>query len=163
MEYVARLLSDKEYRQKLLRLEQLEAERIYCRHNMTHFMDVARLAQIRNLELKLNQDKEMIYLYALLHDMGRVAEYEQGISHAQASADYAGEILMRIGYRKDKVSVIQNAILHHRGFLEESGEEAIFDGLMHWADKASRMCFTCPAQASCKWSEEQKNQAEQWM
>lgn len=93
MEYVARLLHQEQYRKTVKKIARLEADRIYCRHNMEHFMDVARLAQIRNLKEQLGLDEEMIYLYALLHDIGRMKEYEQGISHAAASAEFAGEIL----------------------------------------------------------------------
>ena len=69
-------------------------------------MDVARLAQIRNLKEQLGLDEEMIYLYALLHDIGRMKEYEQGISHAAASAEFAGEIFATIGYPKEKGAII---------------------------------------------------------
>ena len=92
MEYVVRLLHQEQYRENVKKIARLEADRIYCRHNMEHFMDVARLAQIRNLKEQLGLDEEMIYLYALLHDIGRMKEYEQGISHAAASAEFAGEI-----------------------------------------------------------------------
>ena len=83
MEYVARLLHQEQYRKTVKKIARLEADRIYCRHNMEHFMDVARLAQIRNLKEQLGLDEEMIYLYALLHDIGRMKEYEQGISARQ--------------------------------------------------------------------------------
>lgn len=177
MRFVAELLKNQEYRQRLQRLQKLEAERIYCCHDIRHFMDVARLAQLRNLEENMQQDKEMIYLYALLHDMGRAAEYEQGISHAESSADFAGEILVHIGYPPEKTAVIQNAVRSHRETAEEKvskrgapenhqpesdRREDSFAALMKWADKASRMCFLCEAKNTCKWSEEQKNQAEHW-
>ena len=29
--------------------------------------------------------------------------------------------------------------------------------LLYESDKASRMCFACPAEAQCDWSEEKKN------
>lgn len=174
MPYVAALLLDADYRERVRRLEALEADRIYCRHNMAHFMDVARLAWIRNLEENRRLDREMIYLYALLHDMGRVAEYEQGISHAQASAGYAGEIFSRLGYPADRGRVICTAILSHRGSSqryrsgsrqnEPKTEEAeAFADLMRWADHASRMCFCCPAQRDCKWEEERRNRPEYWI
>ena len=67
MEYVARLLHQEQYRKTVKKIARLEADRIYCRHNMEHFMDVARLAQIRNLKEQLGLDEEMIYLYAALH------------------------------------------------------------------------------------------------
>lgn len=178
MRFVAELFKNQEYRQRLQQLRKLEAERIYCCHDICHFMDVARLAQIRNLEENMQQDKEMIYLYALLHDMGRVAEYEQGISHAESSADYAGEILVHIGYPPKKTAVIQNAIRSHRSTEEQSaskgetlqrsaaetaGQTDTFAALMKWADKASRMCFLCKAQDTCKWSNDKKNKADNWM
>lgn len=162
MRFVAELFENQEYRQRLLRLWELEADRTYCGHDIRHFMDVARLAQLRNLEENMQQDKEMIYLYALLHDMGRVAEYEQGISHAESSADFAGEILVHIGYPPEKMSVIQNAIRSHRSTEETAGQTDTFTALMKWADKASRMCFLCKAQDTCKWSEEKKNKADRW-
>lgn len=170
MPYVAALLLDADYQERVRRLEALEADRIYCRHNMAHFMDVARLAWIRNLEENRKLDREMIYLYALLHDMGRVAEYEQGISHAQASAGYAGEIFSRLGYPADRGRVICAAILSHRGSRmpegvapdNRTGSEQ-FDDLLHWADHASRMCFCCPAQRDCKWEEERRNRPEYWI
>ena len=140
MEYVARLLHQEQYRETVKEIARLEADRIYCRHNMEHFMDVARLAQIRNLKEQLGFEEEMIYLYALLHDIGRMKEYEQGISHAAASAEFAREIFATIGYPKEKGDI----------------------QLMKWADKASRMCFACEAADSCKWSEEEKNKPENW-
>lgn len=115
MRFVSALLENDMYNRKRRRLDLLETDRIFCRHDMAHFMDVARIAQLRNLEEHMQQDKEMIYLYALLHDIGRVAEYEQGISHAQASADAAGEILMHLGYPAEQIVLLQKAILEHRG------------------------------------------------
>ena len=101
-------------------------------------MDVARLAQIRNLKEQLGLDEEMIYLYALLHDIGRMKEYEQGISHAAASAEFAGEIFATIDYPKEKGDIICQAILAHR--RETCGElygeklwQTAFTQLMKWA------------------------------
>lgn len=184
MEYVVRLLHQEQYRENVKKIARLEADRIYCRHNMEHFMDVARLAQIRNLKEQLGLDEEMIYLYALLHDIGRMKEYEQGISHAAASAEFAGEIFVAIEYPKEKADVICKAILAHRRKMQQENEspglkgqqelvslkkgqenisrEACFVQLMKWADKASRMCFACEAADSCKWSEEEKNKPETW-
>lgn len=182
MPYVARVLKDEQYLERLARLEELEADRRFCRHDLAHFTDVARLAWIRDLEEKGGLDREMIYLYALLHDMGRVEEYEQGISHAQASAAYAGEIFSKIGYPKERADVICSAILEHRGntlakrkdtraaqqtadggvYPAADGTAERFAELTAWADHASRMCFRCPAQAECNWAEERRNRPETW-
>ena len=81
MEYVEKLSGDREYRQLLERLKELEKDRIYCHHGIGHLLDVARIAYIENLEAQLGLEKEDIYIAALLHDLGRVDEYESGIGH----------------------------------------------------------------------------------
>ena len=83
MEYVVRLLHQEQYRENVKKIARLEADRIYCRHNMEHFMDVARLAQIRNLKEQLGLDEEMIYLYALLHDIGRESLMQRHLPNLQ--------------------------------------------------------------------------------
>ena len=50
MEYVEKLSGDREYRQLLERLKELEKDRIYCHHEIGHLLDVARIAYIENLE-----------------------------------------------------------------------------------------------------------------
>ena len=71
----------------------LEQDRIFCRHDTTHFLDVARIAYIENLENGLGLAKEEIYAAALLHDIGRHLQYTRGIPHEQASAMEAEGIL----------------------------------------------------------------------
>ena len=50
MEYVEKLSGDREYRQLLERLKELEKDRIYCHHEIGPLLDVARIAYIENLE-----------------------------------------------------------------------------------------------------------------
>ena len=38
------------------RLERAEKERIFCRHQMSHLLDVARIAYIRNLEKLMGKE-----------------------------------------------------------------------------------------------------------
>ena len=106
MEYVARLLEDTMYRCLLEHMKLMEADRIYCRHGLEHLMDVARLGWIMALEQKAAITKEEVYLAALLHDIGRVEEYETGISHAAAGQQLAGEILSHIGYPADQAETV---------------------------------------------------------
>ena len=49
------------YQEYYHRLEKLEEERIFCRHQMPHLLDVARIARIRSLEDGLELDTEVIY------------------------------------------------------------------------------------------------------
>lgn len=162
MEYVARLLEDTMYRCLLAALKEYEADRIYCKHGLEHLMDVARLGWIIALEQHMDVTKEEVYLAALLHDIGRVEEYRTGISHAAAGQQLAGEILLHIGYPKEKAAELLWAIGEHRGsdVCKTNGNE--LSRLLKKADKASRACFVCEVAATCKWTDEQKNKPENW-
>ena len=159
MEYVARLLRNEEFLGIIKELEVREESRVYCRHDFTHLMDVARLGYLYALEEGIILDKEQFYLTALLHDIGRVEEYKHGISHAEAGKKLAGEILLHIGYPDEKIPEILAAIGEHRG---EKTEGKGLPGLLKRADKESRPCFVCKAADTCKWSTEKRNTPENW-
>ena len=53
MKRVNAILKAPLYRRCYARLEELERERIFCRHQMTHLLDVARIAYILNMEQDL--------------------------------------------------------------------------------------------------------------
>ena len=44
-----------------MRIEQLEQQRIFCRHGLEHLLDVARIAWILTMEDQLPLDKEIVY------------------------------------------------------------------------------------------------------
>lgn len=159
MEYVARLLRNEEFLGVVRELEVREENRVYCRHDFTHLMDVARLGYLYALEEGITLDKEQFYLAALLHDIGRAEEYESGISHAEAGKKLAGEILLHIGYPGEKIPEILAAIGEHRGG-KTAGKG--LSGLLKRADKESRPCFACKAADTCKWSVEKRNKPENW-
>ena len=81
------------YQKYYRRLEKLEEKRIFCRHQMTHLLDVARIARIRSFEIGLGLDPEVIYAAAVLHDIGKSLQYEEKIPHEAAGVKIAGEIL----------------------------------------------------------------------
>ena len=60
------------------RIQEWEKDRIYCRHGMEHFLDTARIAYIRSLEENIPVSKDQIYAAALLHDIGKWQQYEDG-------------------------------------------------------------------------------------
>ena len=91
-----------------------EADRCFCHHDMAHFLDVARIGVIINLEEELEIPKEMIYAAALLHDIGKHRQYGEGIPHEQAGVAAALEILTDCGFDEKETSVITEAILQHR-------------------------------------------------
>ena len=53
------------------RIEELEQDRVFCRHDVIHFLDVARLAWIENLEQQLGLEKEHVYAAGGICNMSR--------------------------------------------------------------------------------------------
>lgn len=132
-----------------------EADRCFCRHDMAHFLDVARICRIINLEEGIGVPGELIYAAALLHDIGKHRQYAEGIPHEQASAVIAPEILEDCGFDEKETAVITDAILQHRnsGVIQEKN----LRGLLYRGDKASRPCYSCSAEKDCNWKDGKKN------
>lgn len=151
------ILKDKIYRNLLNEIEILEKNRIFCKHSLSHSMDVARIATIIWLEdggtngLK----RDIIYAAGLLHDIGRVMEYKYGISHDESSAEIATEILPDCGYMPSEIREISRAIMSHRG--RDQKKDTYLGEIIARADKLSRGCFVCKAREECKWNENDKN------
>ncbi len=135
------------------RLDEFELKRIYCIHNISHSLDVARICYILNLENGLGIDKDLIYSTAILHDLGRVYEYENKKDHNIASVDIAKEILEATDFSKDDKEIIIDAIKNHRN----NDQSDRFNKIFYKADKLSRDCFNCRSQDSCKWSRDKMN------
>ena len=91
-----------------------ETNRIFCRHDMGHFLDVARLMMILNVKEDLKISDDMIYATALLHDIGRHIQYRQGIGHEISSAQIAPLILDDCDFTVEEKNQIIEAILKHR-------------------------------------------------
>ncbi|MCI7639725.1 MAG: HD domain-containing protein [Clostridiales bacterium] len=153
MERVNAIARHPVFAEHLARLEVLEQTRIFCRHDLSHLMDVARLMWIAALERQLPLNREVVYAAALLHDLGRVEQMGEGIPHHQASADLAARILPEAGFSANEIAQIQNAIACHRG----DGGENMLGQLLYWADKKSRPCWVCAAKNKCNWPQEKKN------
>lgn len=145
------------YVQSYERIQKWEKNRIFCRHNMEHFLDVARIAWIMNLEQNEGLRKETVYAAALLHDIGRWMQYERGIPHDTASAEIAEKILEEqpeTCFTAEEKQEILRAIRGHR--RQEAGAGGL-EAVLYSSDKKSRTCFACPAEAKCNWSREKKN------
>lgn len=155
MERVNRIIRHPLWRGALRQIEELEEERIFCRHDLDHFLHVARLAYIENLEQSLNLPKGLIYAAALLHDIGRGLQYEKEIPHEEASAALAQSILTDCGFCEDEKAAVTDAISGHRN--ADAAKEYDLAGLLYRADKNSRSCFLCKAETECNWSREKKN------
>ena len=122
---------------------------------MSHFLDVARIGEIINLESSLGLDRELIYAAALLHDMGRHVQYEDGTPHELAGAEIAPEILSECGFDASETAVIVDAIRSHRDAAVSAQND--LSGVLYRADKASRNCFACEVERECHRSSEKKN------
>ena len=149
MDRVNRIWRHPVYQEHYKKIQELESERIFCRHTPEHFLDVARLMYIYALEEHLELPKELIYAAALLHDIGRHLQYERGIPHEEGSVMLAGQILRDCGFSDAECLKICDAIAGHRA--KKTGEDGGLAGALYRADKASRMCLFCAADAECNW------------
>ena len=136
-------------------IQNLEQDRAFCRHDISHFLDVARIAQIENMEQERQIPKAWIYAAALLHDIGKHLQYTKQIPHEQSSAVLAESILRDCGFTALERREILEAILEHRN--AETKEKQNLAGLIYRADKRSRVCLFCAAKDACNWSEKKKN------
>lgn len=154
MERVNKILNDARYREYLKLNERYEAERKFCRHDLRHFLDVARIAYILVLENKLDVSKEVVYAAALLHDIGRWMQYSEGKPHDEGSAELAEIILDDAGFDISEKETVLSAVKAHR--MEAEGSES-FSSIFYRSDKLSRNCFDCSAANECNWKAEKKN------
>ena len=155
MKRVNEIVNNHQYRKHLQQIEEAEANRCFCLHNMGHFLDVARIAMVMNLEEQLNIDKELIYATGLLHDIGRHIQYADGTPHDIASADIAPSILRDCNFQKEEIMLIIDAISSHRN--PHIMEEKTLRGIIYKADKLSRACFACDMELQCNWDNKKKN------
>lgn len=154
MKNIDSILLDEKFREYSKKIVELEKDRIFCKHDLEHSLDVARICYILTLEDGVKVGKEIIYATALLHDLGRVNQYTDGTPHDIASYEIAGDILSRTDFSENEVEMILDCIAKHRN---KSNEESYFAMTFYKADKLSRMCFNCPAWNMCNWSDDKKN------
>ncbi|MBQ5852446.1 MAG: HD domain-containing protein, partial [Lachnospiraceae bacterium] len=126
------------YREKFDKLQVMEKNRVFCNHTLEHNMDVARLMYIKSLEDGIGLDKEIIYATALMHDIGRLEQYENNVPHEEAGAKLCDIILPECEFVQDEISEIKEAVIYHRKGADEN--ESKLAKLLRWADKNSRCC-----------------------
>lgn len=154
MERIHKIMTHPLYVSCREKIDRLEKNRIFCRHGLSHSLDVARILYIKTLENNIPIKKDVIYAVALLHDIGRALEYEQGVSHHEAGVEISERILRECDYTKEECNRMLCAIGAHK---EKTELGSILCQLLYEADKESRPCFECEASAQCYWSEERKN------
>lgn len=155
MDRVNQILYHKQFLECVNQNEKWEQDRIFCKHGIEHFLDVARIAYIKVLERSMEVKKDVIYAAALLHDIGKYMQYEKGIPHEIGSAELAQSILVDCGYEALERDLITEMIRSHRTRPSEQTSPIV--ALFYEADKESRLCLFCQAREACHWSEKKKN------
>ena len=154
LEQANRIIKNEHYCALVSEIAELEKDRIFCKHDMEHFLNVARIAVIICSEKGIGADADIIYSAALLHDIGRGEEYRSGIPHDEAGAVIASEILDETGCPAEKKSEIISLISAHRTGEDSKSE---LERIFFRADKKARLCFCCKAKDECNWSEYKRN------
>ncbi|MEG1481574.1 HD domain-containing protein [Clostridium sp.] len=153
MNKINEILKSSTFISNMKKLEELEKDREFCTHGLNHSLDVARIAYIKSLEDNLSFSKDVIYGVALLHDIGRVLQYEKGIPHHEGSVILSKEILKETSYEDEEIDLIIGAIENHRN----NDELNSFNKLICECDKLSRNCFICKSYKDCHWDRNKKN------
>lgn len=162
MEFVQKIYEHPLFKECLEQNKEAEKERIFCRHDMQHFLDTARLSYIFALERGYNISKEEIYAAAFLHDIGRWKQYRGEMSHEEAGAQIAEVILKDVGFSDDSKNRIITAIAGHRKVQRDEHQTDELSEVLYDGDKRSRACYLCPAEKECNWSLEKKNLHVTW-
>jgi putative nucleotidyltransferase with HDIG domain len=155
MERVKRILGSAFFQDCMNKNRQAEKDRQFCRHDMAHALDVARLAQLLNIREDYGIEEELVYAAALLHDMGRWKQYEDGTGHEQAGTELAPRVLEEAGFSVQEREAVTAAIASHRN--PEVRDKRNLQGLLYRADKLSRPCFACDMEKACNWKKDKKN------
>ncbi len=116
----------------------------------------------------LEQTKDLIYACALLHDIGRAAQYESGVHHSVSGLSLAEQIMtdcdVPLVWRQQILNVISE---HHQSLSGKEQEEKIceesrkterLEYYIRKADHDCRLCFFCEAKETCKWKDAERNE-----
>lgn len=155
MDKIKKILNNDKYIKYMDFNKNAEIDRKFCCHDLEHALDVARIAYIINLEESIGLKKDVIYAAALLHDIGRFAQYEAHLSHHQVGATVSKEILEECQFDETDIVSICDAIRYHKSNDSDTKDNLIY--ILYKADKLSRNCFTCNAYDECYWPQDIKN------
>lgn len=159
---IDRIVNNELFIENMRIIEDYECNRIFCGHDMSHLLDVARITWIMCMERGLDIKKDVVYAAALLHDIGRSAQYTSGVNHETAGAGIAAEILEGCGFSQEENKEILDAVRFHNSDNNDEGVSLTLRKLLRDADNMSRNCFMCKAASQCKWSIDKKNKHIQY-
>jgi HD superfamily phosphodiesterase len=148
MACVNQLLEHEDYIRYIEKIDELEKERLFCKHGFEHGLNVARIAYAYMLEKgEAILLKEAVYAAAFLHDIGRWVEYETGEDHAEASARLALPLLEACSFTPEDVQMILAGIREHR--LHGEDNLTPLGEALALADDWARDCRHCSVQNQC--------------
>jgi uncharacterized protein len=101
-------------------------------HTFDHTMRVYSLSM--HLSEGLSVDMRVLEAAALLHDVGRPREEVSKVSHAILSGDMSQECLRELGYTREEIEHVVDAIRTHR-FSEDIEPHTIEGQILSDADK----------------------------
>ena len=169
---IEKILSDERYIDKLNTIDNIESNRCYCKHNITHSREVARILSDLSKERELDNYDELSMIMGYLHDIGRADDYEG--MHNECSSEFARVLLEEYGLDEDSINLICYAIDNHSGRMpiddiykciqENTVEDRIEDTwakLLRIADQLSRDCYKCEVASTCRWLPEERT-IEAW-
>ena len=156
---VNKLYNLPEYKEAQHIIDEHERERVFCRHDHQHSLDVGRLMYIFCKEAGVEMDVELMYAAALMHDIGRALQYIDAVPHHAAGAEMAAQWLPKCGFTPEETEAVVEAVQDHRQIYQEG---PTLKTLLYAADKASRPCYACGARMLCNWPDERKNLELRW-
>lgn len=124
-------------------IDRAEEDRVFCKHDLAHLLDVARLAYIEALEKGIEVagkpiKKDLIYACALLHDLGRAEQYESGLDHDLAGVEIAKEVLVQSKFKQDERDAILEAIGGHRSHGKAQADQVYQERPADQADQVNQ-------------------------
>ena len=81
--------------------------------------------EAKDLAIKYNADLEIVELGALLHDIALISNVGEKKDHHINGANIARELLISIGYPKDKIEKVVGCILNHRSSKNATNNEEL--------------------------------------
>ena len=112
MQRIQAILSHPLFCESLHKIQELERNRIYCKHGLPHLLDVARIASLMAAARQLDLPRDVIYAAALLHDIGKSKIPNEIIGKPGKLTDSEYEEIKKhqvIGY-----NLIKNIDIDHR-------------------------------------------------
>ena len=85
----------------------------YWDNHVKYVVDIAE-----HLASRVNADREIVVISAILHDIAKVLEKNIDKPHNLVGADIAEELLLKEGYDKEKIEKVKLCIIHHSGSLD---------------------------------------------